>query len=345
MKPIISIIVPIYNVEKYLDRCITSLRNQTLKNIEIILVDDGSLDNCPDLCDKYAQQDNRIKVIHQKNKGLGLARNAGLDIAQGKYIAFVDSDDYVSIKMYEQLYNESLKQDFDIIYCGVNSQKSNGKIVQEHVTNRIITDNNIIDLLGNMIACDVTIRQERSEPMSVWHCIYKKEIIDTHNIRFMSEREILSEDIIFDIQLLPHCKKIRFIPQALYNYCYNNTSLSKTFQKNKLMRNYALLEKCLYLLKKENLSFLEVRVLRLFIGYNRSFLKSILFSNISYKEKKSLCFELYNNKGWGIIFQRYPIYQMSIFHRIILFFIKYRLFNMNYILYRLLFYFNKYVPS
>jgi glycosyltransferase involved in cell wall biosynthesis len=128
MKPIISIIVPIYNVEKYLDRCITSLRNQTLKNIEIILVDDGSPDNCPNLCDKYAQQDYRIKVIHQKNKGLGLARNAGIDIAQGKYIAFVDSDDYVSTKMYEQLYNESLKQDFDIIYCGVNSQKSNGKI-------------------------------------------------------------------------------------------------------------------------------------------------------------------------------------------------------------------------
>ena len=107
------------------------------------------------------------------------------------------------------------------------------------------------------------------------------------------------------------------------------------------MRNYALLEKSLYLLKKQNLSFLEVRALRLFIGYNRSFLKSILSSSISYKEKKSLCFELYNNKGWKIIFQQYPIYQMPISHRIIIFLIKHRLFNMNYILYKLLFYFNK----
>ena len=93
-----------------------------------------------------------------------------------------------------------------------------------------------------MIACDVHSKQERSEPMSVWHAIYKTEIIDRYHIRFMSEREILSEDILFDIQLLPHCKNIRFIPQALYHYCYNNTSLTQTFSEDKLSRNLALLQ-------------------------------------------------------------------------------------------------------
>ena len=101
----ISIIVPIYNVEKYLDRCIQSLLHQTLKDIEIILVDDGSPDRCSQMCDEYAKIDSRIKVIHKKNAGLGYARNSGIEIASGEYIAFVDSDDYVDVKTYESYYN------------------------------------------------------------------------------------------------------------------------------------------------------------------------------------------------------------------------------------------------
>ena len=95
MKPKVSIIVPVYNVEKYLDRCMESLLNQTLKDIEIILVDDGSPDNCPQICDEYAKKDSRVKVVHKVNAGLGYARNSGLDVASGEYVAFVDSDDYV----------------------------------------------------------------------------------------------------------------------------------------------------------------------------------------------------------------------------------------------------------
>ena len=100
MKPKVSIIVPVYNVEKYLVRCMESLLNQTLKEIEIILVDDGSPDNCPQMCDEYARRDSRVKVIHKSNAGLGYARNSGLDVAVGEYIAFVDSDDYVDTSMY-----------------------------------------------------------------------------------------------------------------------------------------------------------------------------------------------------------------------------------------------------
>ena len=119
--PKISIIVPIYNVEKYLERCIQSLLNQTLRDIEIIMVDDESPDDCPQLCDIYASQDQRIKVIHKKNEGLGYARNTGLEIASGEYIAFVDSDDYVDINMYEKLYQIAQKNNLDTVFSNFNT--------------------------------------------------------------------------------------------------------------------------------------------------------------------------------------------------------------------------------
>ena len=101
-KPLISVIVPIYKVEKYLNKCVDSIINQTYKNLEIILVDDGSPDSCPDICDKYEKKDNRVKVIHKKNGGLSDARNAGLDIANGEYISFIDSDDEIEASFVEK---------------------------------------------------------------------------------------------------------------------------------------------------------------------------------------------------------------------------------------------------
>lgn len=114
--PKISVIVPVYNVEKYLDRCMQNLLNQTLQDIEIILVDDESPDNAPKMCDNYAQSDSRVRVIHKKNQGLGLARNSGLAIAKGEFVTFVDSDDYVDLNTFEWLYNQSQKHTFDAIF-------------------------------------------------------------------------------------------------------------------------------------------------------------------------------------------------------------------------------------
>ena len=117
MNPQISVIVPIYNVEKYLAKCIDSIINQTLTNIEIILVNDGSTDNSRKIIDKYDKKDSRIKVIHKKNGGQGSARNAGLDIAKGEYIGFVDSDDWIDSNMYENLYNAAISNNADIVVC------------------------------------------------------------------------------------------------------------------------------------------------------------------------------------------------------------------------------------
>ena len=114
---LISVIVPIYNVEKYLDRCVDSIINQTYKNLEIILVDDGSPDNCLAICDSWAEKDRRIKVIHKENGGVSSARNSALDIASGDYIGFVDSDDWIEPDMYEILIKNAKKYDADISRC------------------------------------------------------------------------------------------------------------------------------------------------------------------------------------------------------------------------------------
>lgn len=119
MEPLISVIIPIYNVEKYLDRCIESVVNQTHKNLEIILVDDGSPDNCPQICDAWAKKDNRVKVIHKENGGLSSARNAGLDMATGDYIGFIDSDDYISLDTYKTLLKIIVEQ--NVMVSGVNA--------------------------------------------------------------------------------------------------------------------------------------------------------------------------------------------------------------------------------
>lgn len=127
--PKVSVIVPVYNVENYIRKCLDSIISQTLKDIEIILVDDGSEDNSGKICDEYAEKDSRIIVIHQKNNGLSNARNTGLNIASGEYIGFVDSDDYIKSEMYSEMYQTAEKTDADMVLCNY-SYDTNGNITE-----------------------------------------------------------------------------------------------------------------------------------------------------------------------------------------------------------------------
>ena len=121
-KPLISVIVPIYNVEEYINKSVRSIVNQTYENLEIILVDDGSSDGCPQICDKWAEQDKRIKVIHKQNGGLSDARNAGIDIMKGEYVSFVDGDDYIDERYIEVLYNNLVKYNADVSQVSFNNE-------------------------------------------------------------------------------------------------------------------------------------------------------------------------------------------------------------------------------
>ncbi len=303
--PKVSIIVPIYNVEKYLDRCLQSLLNQTLKDIELILVDDGSPDRCPEMCDEYARKDSRIKVIHKKNEGLGLARNTGLEIANGDYVAFVDSDDFVDINMYQQLYEKVCMTNSDAVFCGFKIERSNGSWnnSNEVAFETEFKDKSLTDFMLDMVASAPQEKYERRYYMSVWHAIYCRDIIKKHNLKFMSEREVASEDIPFQVDFLKIAKKIMYIPSNLYYYCLNSTSLTATYKKEKYDRF-----KKLYYILKDKLKHVDngsIRADRFFIGYCRTQLHHLLLS--SEPNKLSEIKRITTDDVWDYFRQNYPV--------------------------------------
>ena len=212
--PKISVIVPVYNVEKYLDRCIQSILNQTLKELEIILVDDGSPDNCPALCDEYAQKDARIKVIHKKNEGLGFARNAGLNLASGKFVSFLDSDDWVAPAMYEALYRVAEKMKCDTVYCSLQYYYSKDKIIPfEEVGQEVFFRGrkSVDSFLLDMLAPLPSYRSDVKYMVSVCKAIYLRKIIEDNQLRFVSEKVVASEDMFFHVRYLKLAENVGFI--------------------------------------------------------------------------------------------------------------------------------------
>lgn len=300
--PKVSIIVPIYNVEQYLDRCMYSLLNQTLEDIEIIMVDDGSPDNSPGLCDDYAKRDCRIKVIHKKNGGLSDARNAGLDIATGEYIAFVDSDDYTSLDAYATLYDKAKETNADIVYAGFTMHNSDGTENKCFVLSQTWEGKNIIPFLKSMIFD--TKPDIDTIWMSVWNGIYKRNIIEKNNIRFLSEREYLSEDILFHTMLIPLCRKIVCVPYTFYHYCYNGVSLThSSFNPKKIDCNFRLFDLLMKIADDYDLPEIKEDVILFFENYTRGIiLRGIILSDMSLSEKHELCNAIYNYPKWKEIF-------------------------------------------
>lgn len=311
----LSIIIPCYGVEKYIDRCMKTIVNQTLKDIEIILVDDGSPDNVPHMCDEWAKKDSRIKVIHKENGGLGFARNSGLDIATGEYVAFVDSDDYVDMSMYETLWNEAKSSDADVVFCGFKTEHRNGvwKDSNEVAERTEWNGEDVKGFMFDMIACTPYVKEERKYQMSVWHGIYRRSLIEDNRIRFHSEREVVSEDIPFQVDFLLKANKVVYLPQTFYFYCLNGTSLTATFKIEKYegfktLRNYLLQ-------KVAQTDGASQRVNRLFIGYVRSFLSNLL--NSKREGKLDIIDNVVNDCVWKELSKEYPSNYLPVYARII----------------------------
>ena len=244
-KPKVSIIVPVYNVEKYLERCVSSLRNQTLNDIEIILVDDASKDNSPVICDEFANLDLRIKVVHKENEGAGLARNAALEIATGEYIGFVDSDDYVQDNMFETLYNKATEYNSDLVMSGVLYVdgimfKSDGECIRKTYFNEdthFETEQELTELRLGIVGSKPEDDEDSKYGMSIWKNLFKLDIIKNNNITFRSERQMLSEDALFMIDYISCIKKATGINEAFYNYCRNEDSISKSYKKDRFEKS------------------------------------------------------------------------------------------------------------
>jgi len=247
-KGLITIIVPVYNVEKYLNRCIQSCVNQTYRNLEIVLVDDGSTDNCPQMCDQWGMQDSRINVIHKKNAGLGEARNTGLTIATGEYVCFLDSDDYLEINAIEKA-SMVVKDNMDVdaVLWGFANQSVKGSITSVHVPQvpDLIYENTEIEryILPRLIAPEKYL--DTNLWMSACAGLYSLNTIKNNNWEFVSERNIISEDVYSLLGLFGYMKKIAILSKCMYYYCENETSLTHSFRKDRIEKIESFYDECI----------------------------------------------------------------------------------------------------
>lgn len=232
MYPLISVIVPVYNVEKYLDECIQSIICQTYKNLEIILINDGSTDSSGEICDKRAEKDNRIKVIHKKNTGVSDCKNIGLSIAKGCYIHFCDSDDKLNNNIYETMINVAIENNVELVMCGFETFP-NGNIALPNVqSNKSISPMEFIHS-SNTLHSDNDI-------CFTWRFLIKKDILKKNNLMF-DKRIKIGEDFLFNLETIMHTKNLYVIPEALYKYRIDNeTSLMKTKYKPYLEKQLEL---------------------------------------------------------------------------------------------------------
>lgn len=233
--PCISVIVPTYNVLPYLDRSMTSLLGQTHRDLDILLIDDGATDGCAARCDAYARQDPRVRVVHQPNGGLSSARNTGLDHAVGDFVAFLDPDDYADPHMLERLLTTLTQAQADTCFCRYYDVSADGsvRLAPEDYARSLYTGAEIDQLLLGMVGSRPHHPHDVEIGMSVWKGLYSLPILRAHHIRFLSEREYLSEDLLFHLDYLAHAGAVAIVPEPLYYYCQNPASLTGVYRADK----------------------------------------------------------------------------------------------------------------
>ncbi|MBQ9729568.1 MAG: glycosyltransferase [Clostridia bacterium] len=229
--PKFSIIVPIYKVEKYLTQCLNSILNQSIEDFECILVDDGSPDRCPAICDKYAEADPRFKVVHKENGGLSSARNAGLDIAQGDYIFFVDSDDYLAPDALEKISDCFDTNNSDLVVFNYEAFDES-TLLRTH-TNFLPLQ---YDLFGEKERFSFLCRTALQYRIGweAWDRVYKRSVIEENGLRFYNDKELYAEDLYFNTLYLLHTNKINVLPDRLYFYRLRNDSITGVNNESKI---------------------------------------------------------------------------------------------------------------
>lgn len=276
MEELVSVIVPVYKVEKYLDKCISSIVNQTYKNLEIILVDDGSPDNCPQICDEWVKKDTRIKVIHKPNGGLSSARNTGLDICKGEYICFVDSDDWIEPNYVHELYTTLHQNNADMSICGISNINEQGKEIR-HIT-PIAKSYYSNDEKFNLIA-------EKSIMVVIaWNKMYKKKI--WKNLRYPLNKINEDEFVLFDlINNTENGISVTF--QNLYNYLNRSNSITHNSNSNGIFDALTAFKERY---SKVSSSYLKdvvgLQILSYYIALYRRFHKNPIIKEVRAKYKK-----------------------------------------------------------
>ena len=208
MKPLISIVIPVYNVEDFVGKCLGSVKKQRYENLDIVIVDDGSTDESSKICDEFAKNEKRARVFHKKNGGLSDARNFGIKKAKGEIIAFIDSDDFVENNFINAMYREIEKKGVDIVVCGYDTVRPKPKIIS-----------------GKDATIKLLVEQE-NEDVVVWNKLYKKSLFIDNNIWFPEGKK--HEDALTTYKILSKAKKISYLKEPLYHYVERKESITKT---------------------------------------------------------------------------------------------------------------------
>lgn len=288
----VSIIVPCWGVEKYLDRCVESLVNQTLKDIEIILVDDLSPDRVPEMCDEWAKKDDRIIVVHKTmNEGLGMARNTGLEYARGEYVTFCDSDDWVDSDAYEYTYNKIKEKDLDVCWFQPRRISLDGRVKSEarKVEEYFIGEQNMEWFRKEIIGRNPDDPNSKERGFSSCMALFRRSIYEESGVRYPSERIVASEDFVFLLYFMPYVQSVGILPDVFYNYLINPCSISSTYSKEKRKRLMNMLHELAQYCRK-NYEWEDIKnhyysqVLRIF----KVILKYTAYSNIPFFTKVKL---------------------------------------------------------
>lgn len=309
---LVTVVIPVYNVEKYLDRCLKSITEQSYQNLEIILVDDASMDSCPQKCDSWAEKDKRIRVIHKENGGLGMARNSGLFAASGDYICFFDSDDYVDLDTIEVCMNRICKTGADVAIFGFCKENEKGEVFIDRTPT--VKDGKTYSglevkesFLPDYVAPNPKTGGDVVFPMSACCALYSLEKLKANNWSFASERDIISEDVYSLLGLYGYIDKVTVVKKAFYHYCENTASLTQSYRDDRYVQikhfyneSLKLCEKLKYnddvkhRISKPYLAFTIAALKQEFLKYQETKDKTSLFDILKDKTLHSV---LKKNKG------------------------------------------------
>lgn len=289
---LVSIVVPIYKVEKYLDRCLRSIVNQSYQNLEIILVDDGSPDRCPEMCEAWAEKDSRIKVVHKQNAGLGMARNTGIEHASGEYICFFDSDDYVDERLVEKACERMARDNADIVVFGMANVDAHGRVIGERIpqTEKQLFEGDAVrtEFLPDLIDCSCNHARNREMTFSAWSCMYSMELIRRTQWRFVSERQNISEDSYSLIWLYRYVQRVSVLAEAMYYYCLNGASLTQAYREDRFDRcRQFYIDTAAMAAEQGHDEEVQRRIAGLFVSFTIAALKQIAAAEMKQKEKRA----------------------------------------------------------
>lgn len=326
--PLVSVIVPVYNVEKFLKQCLDSVVNQTYKNIEMILVDDGSKDDSGKICDEYAQKYSFVKVIHKENAGQGIARNFGIDIATGDFAIFFDSDDFIDHDLIGVLVDKTLQEHADVCYSGLSKVEQDGKFISKKIypDEAFETTNIMLEFMPKLVGS--SFKANDSIDSSACARLYSLNIIRTYNIRFVSERKLICEDLVFNLDFIEHANKVITISKTGYYYRTNPNSFTQAYTSDKFEKCKLFYEMIFEKYQDPNLKEkVFLRAGKSFFINVRSCIEQEVFLNPTHKLSETLknIKLICNDEMLKNTIKRYPTVNFGAQQRIFLFIIKKRM--------------------